>query len=65
MIKLAIKLIEKLKYSLSHLTLIGLYILILKVITPMNVIAALMLILGLVSISLGTMETHKMIKAVR
>lgn len=58
-------LMNKFKYNLTHFTLIGVYILLLKFITPMNVIAALMLILGLVSVSLGLTEADKIAKVLR
>ena len=59
-----VKLANKFKYNLTHFTLIGVYILALKFVTPTNVIAVLMFILGLVSISLGIMEANKVVKEV-
>lgn len=60
-----IRLANKFKYNLTHFTLIGVYLLALKFVTPSNVIAIIMFILGLVSISLGIMEANKVAKAIR
>lgn len=60
-----VKLANKFKYNLTHFTLIGIYLLALKFVTPTNVIAIIILILGLVSISLGIMDANKVAKAIR
>jgi len=60
-----VRLANKFKYNLTHFTLIGVYVLALKFVTPTNVIAVIMFILGLVCISLGIMEANKIAKAIR